>query len=901
MLLGRGPERIRLDGVLADARASRSQVLVIRGEPGAGKSALLSWAAQRAGPARCLRAAGVESELELPFAVLQQLLVPVVDRLDGLPPVQADALRGALGLGPGRGSDRFLVGIGVLSLLAEVAADSGAVCLVDDAQWADAASVAALVFAARRLEAEGAVLVVATRSAGGDAFAAAGLPELVLGGLDPEAAAALVAQRAPTAAVDVRRQLVAGTGGNPLALVELPGVLTAAQLAGLEPLPDPLPVGAGVERVFAALAARLPEPTRRLLVLTAADDTGRLGVIGRAAAAEGLDLAALGPAEADGLVRIAGGRVEFRHPLARSAVYQDAGFADRRAAHHGLAAVLDGAEDVDRRTWHLAAGAVPPDDAVADLLEASADRARTRSGPASAAAALSRSAALTAPSERRGRRLVAAAEASWAAGHPARAAQLLDEAEPLLQAPEQRAALNGLRGLIELSGGSPETAYPLLVTAALDAPDRSTAVAGLALAGEAASLAGGERAVELGRLVRQLVPGDAGVDGPVVDMLTGVAELSAGNWADGATRLRRVLGSARRAEEPLALLRAGQAALLLGDEVAARRCYLRAEAILRRTGGIGLLATTLNRLAFSYAQSGLLADAEEKCQEGERLARELGQQSATGDVVLALVAAWRGDEESCRRHAGGAAEQAEARRLGAVRAGAAWALGLLDLGLGRPDQALARLAPVVAGRGSSHPAVALWATPDVVEAAARAGRPEDARAALQRFGDWARRAGTPWGIALARRGAAQLSGGDLGSYEEALEQHVAVARPLDEARTRLAYGESLRRQRRRVDARLALRAAAEAFDRAGAVPWADRARVELRATGETFGRRQPTEWDRLTPQELQITRLAAGGASNPEIATQLFLSRKTVEYHLHKVFTKLGVGGRAELARLARN
>jgi DNA-binding CsgD family transcriptional regulator len=901
VLLGRRPERIRLDGVLADARASRSQVLVVRGDPGVGKSALLSWAAERAGPARCLRAAGVESELELPFAVLQQLLAPVTDRLDTLPPVQSEALRGALGLAPGSGRDRFLVGVGVLSLLGEVAADSGAVCLVDDAQWADSASVEALTFAARRLEAEGAALLLATRATGGDAFAAAGLPELVLDGLDAEAAAALVAERAPTAAEDVRRRLVDGTGGKPLALVELPGVMTTAQLAGLEPLPDPLPVGAGLERVFAALAARLPETTRRLLVLAAADDTGRLGVVGRAAAAAGLGLAALDPAAASGLVRIAGGRVEFRHPLVRSAVYQDAAFTDRRAAHQCLAAVLDGAEDVDRRAWHLAAGAVGPDDAVADLLEASAERARIRSGPAAAAAALSRSATLTARPDLRGVRLVAAAESCWSAGQPARAVRLLDDAEPLLQVPEQRAALRGLRGLIELSGGSPETAYPLLVAAALDAPDRSTAVARLALAGEAASLAGGRRAVELGRLVRQVVPGDAGADGPVVDLLTGTAELAAGDWAAGAARLRRVTSAARRAEDPLVLLRAGQAALLLGDEAAARRCYLGAEAILRRTGAFGLLATTLNRLAFAYAQAGLLGDAERTCQEGVRLARELGQQAATADVVLALVAAWRGDEETCRLHAAGAVEQAEARRLGAVRAGAGWALGLLELGLGRPDQALIRLGPVVAGRGLSHPAVALWATPDLVEAAARAGRPEDARAAIERFGGWARRAGTPWGIALARRGAAQLAGGDPAGFEEALESHEAATRPLDEARTRLAYGETLRRLRRRVDARLALRAAAETFDRAGARPWAERARAELRATGETLGRRAATDWDRLTPQELEITRLAAGGASNPEIASRLFLSRKTVEYHLHKVFTKLGVGGRRELARLAQD
>ena len=898
MLHGRGPERTRIDGVLAGARASRSQSLVLRGEPGVGKSTLLHWAAQRAGPARCLQASGVQSELELPYAVLHQLLHPVLDRLPAVPPVQADALRGALGVGPAQERDRFLVAVGLLSLLADVAADTGLVCLVDDAQWADSASVEALLFTARRLEAEGIALILAARDGDGDAFVASGVPELVLGGLDPEAAAALVDERAPTVAEPVRRQLIEGTAGNPLALLELPDVLTAAQLAGQEPLPHPMPVGTSIERVFAGRAAGLPEPSRRLLVLAAAEDTGRLDVIGRAAAGLGLDLVALGPAEAAGLVRVSGGRVEFRHPLVRSAVYQHAEFAVRQTAHLGLAAVLDDVADLDRRAWHLAAGTVGPDHGVAELLEQSAQRARTRSGPAAAAAALQRAAALTPVPGLRGRRLVAAAEASWTAGRPAYAGELLTEAEPLLEEPAQRATLRGLRGLIELSGGSPETAYPLLVAAALEAGDRATAVAHLALAGEAASLAGGTRAVELGRVVRQVVSAHPGADGPVVDLLTGVAEAAAGDWGAGAARLRRVVTAARGSEEPMILLRAGQACLLLGDEVAARRLYLRAERALRRAGAMGLLATTLNRLAFSYAQSGLLDDAELTCREGVRLARELGQQTATADVVLALVAAWRGEEETCRQHAEEAAVQADARRLGAVAAGAAWALGLLELGLGHPDEAFVRLEPVAAGRGLGHPGVALWATPDLVEAAMRAGRPEGGRAALQRFGAWVRRAGTPWGIALAQRGAAQLAGGDPAAYEAALEQHSAAARPLDEARTRLSYGEALRRRRRRVDARAALRAAAEAFDRAGAAPWAERARAELRATGEKLGRRQTAEWERLTPQELQITRLAAGGASNPEIAMQLFLSRKTVEYHLHKVFTKLGVGGRLELAHL---
>ncbi len=898
MLHGRGPERARLDGVLAAARAARSQALVVRGGPGVGKSALLQWVAERAAPARCLRAGGVESEVDLPFALLHQLLHPVLGRLAAVPEVQADALRGALGLGRGQGRDRFLVAVGVLSLLAEAAVPSGVVCLVDDAQWADAASLDALLFTARRLEAEGVVLVLATRDGDGAAFAPHGLAELTLGGLDPEAAAALLGERAPTVAEPVRRRLVELTGGNPLALVELPAVLTAEQLAGREALPEPLPVGTTIERVFAGRTAGLPEPTRRLLVLAAADDTGRLDLVARAAAACGLGLAELGPAEAAGLVRVAAGRVEFRHPLVRSAVYQRAGFALRQMAHRGLATALADVEDLDRRAWHLAAGAIGPDDPVADLLEQSAERARARSGPTAAAAALRRAAALTGAPARRGRRLVAAAEATWTAGRPAAAVELLDRAEPLLEEPTQRAGLRGLRGLIELSGGSPESAYPLFVAAALESGDRAAAVAHLALAGEAASLAGGTRAVELGRVVRQLVPGDPGADRPVVDLLIGVAELAAGNGEEAAGRLRRVVGDTRGAEAPLALLRGGQAALLLGDDAAARRSYLRAEASVRRAGAVALLATTLNRLAFCHAHSGLLDDAELTCHEGIRLARELGQQTATADVVLALVAAWRGDEETCRRHATHAAAQADARRLGAVAAGASWALGLLELGLGRPDEAVPRLAPVVAGRGLGHPGVGMWATPDLVEAAARSGRPEDARAALRRFGAWARWAGTPRGIALAHRGSAQLAGGDPRAYEAALEQHESAGGPLDEARTRLSHGEALRRRRRRVEARAALRAAAEAFDRAGAAPWAERARVELRATGETLGRRQEPDWRRLTPQELQISRLVARGASNPEIATQLFLSRKTVEYHLHKVFTKLGVGGRLELARL---
>jgi hypothetical protein len=376
VLHGRGPERARLDGLLADARASRSQALVLRGQPGVGKSALLDWTASRAAPARCLRASGVESELELPFALLHQLLHPVLDHLGALPPVQAQALRGALGLGPGQGKDRFLVAVGVLTVLAEAAADHGLVCIVDDAHWADSASMDALLFAARRLEAEGVVLLFAARDGEADAFAAPGLPGLVLQGLDDEAAAALMAEHAPMTAEPVRRTLVDGTGGNPLALIELTAALTSAQLAGTERLPEPLPVGLGIQRMFAGVAARLAEPSRVLLTVAASDDTGRLAVIGRAANALGVDLDALGDAEAAGLVAVTAAAVEFRHPLVRSAVYQQAPFTVRQAAHRALAAALDDADDLDRRAWHLAAAATPPDAAVSAELERTAARAR---------------------------------------------------------------------------------------------------------------------------------------------------------------------------------------------------------------------------------------------------------------------------------------------------------------------------------------------------------------------------------------------------------------------------------------------------------------------------------------------------------------------------------------------
>ena len=899
MLYGRGPECARLGGLLDGVGRSEGGSLVIRGEPGVGKSALLGWAVDRVAPARLLRAAGVESEIELPFATLHQLLRPVTAGIDLLPAGQAAALHGALGSGPGRGDDRFLVGVAVLTLLAEVSGESGVVCILDDAQWADSASVAALEFVARRLDADGVALVMAARDTGGDRVVAAGLPELTLTGLDTDDATRLVTQVAPGANAEVCRKLVEATGGNPLALMELPAHLTAAQLAGDEPYPEPLPVGISIQRVFATTAARLPEATRRALCLAAADDTGGIDVLARAARALALDLGALSHAEEAALIHIAAGRVEFRHPLVRSAVYQQAPLETRRASHRALASALDDLESLDRQAWHLAAAAAGPDADVAAALETSALRARSRAGPGPAAAALKRAAALTPEPAERGRRLVAAAEASWTAGRPTEAHSLLDRAEILLVDSHARSDLLAQRGLIELSGGSPEPAYALLVTAAAETDDQHRALSWLALAGEAAFLLGDvARMIELRTLVGDRPLRAPGTDRSIVNLLVGVADIGSGAFESGAARLRTVLSGSERSGDPLVLLRAGLAALLVGDEASALRLYDRTVALVRRTGAIGLLATTLDRLAFAHVLSGRLVDAELAVAEDMGLARELDQQDASALAVLALGEAWRGDADSCRRHAAEAIARADLQHLGAVAAGASWALGLLELGLGRPVEALARLAPVVAGDGLGNPAIALWATPDMVEAAARAGDPQSARDALQRFGRWAQRIGAPWSLAVARRGIAQLAGHDLVAYADAVERHDG-ARPLDRARTQLSFGEALRRARRRVDARTELKAALETFEGLGADPWAERARTELRATGRDRGQSKagcPKQPDASGATDHPVGR--RWQRSNPEIAEQLYISRKTVEYHLHKVFTKLGITGRVELTKL---
>ena len=898
MLHGREPECAALRELLDAARLSRSAALVIRGEPGVGKTALLEYAAEHAAGLRVLRGTGVQSEVTLPFAALHQLLYPVLDQLPALPTPQSAALGAAFGLTPGRSDDPFLVAVAVLTLVSEVSAGEGLLCLVDDAQWLDGPSADALIFVARRLQAEGVVLLFGARDDDQRDFATPGISELRLAGLEPVAAAALLHETAPGLPDRVRDQLVARTTGNPLALLELPAMLSAAQRAGVAALPDPLPLGRSVERIFAERISRLSPAAQHLLLVGAAEETGDLATVLRGAAVAGIGSDALEGAERAGLVSVRNGRLQFRHPLVRSAVYERATFASRQGVHRDLAAILEGTEDVDRRAWHLAAAAVEPDESVAAALENSAERARRRSGAGAAADALERSAQLTSDRPERGRRLTAAAHDAWLAGQRDRAATLLTEAEQLVEDPSQRARVMQLAGLFELRRGMPDKAYRLLVdsAAAFAEFDPRTALETLVLAGEAAAFIGTPAlAAEVGALAAAVPAGPAPENRLMVALLGGLARALGGDPAGGTAMWREVVAGAQHIDEPAKLLWAGRAALYLGELDAARTLYERGADQARLSGAVGMLAPVLDRLAWTEAIAGRPTVAEAYAEEGLRLAGEVGLDAGAALGSLALVSAMRGDEDGCRAVAERAYSLAETRRMRIVSAAADWALGLLELGLGRPADALQHLLTLTGAGG--HPGILLWATPDLVEAAVRAGQPDRCSAVLERFGAWATGSGLPLPAAALARCKGLLADTEVAveQFDAALRHDHSAQRPFDRARNELALGEALRRQRRRSEARIHLRNALEVFDKLGTAPWAERARAELRASGETARRRDPNAFDQLTPQEVRIALFASKGASNPDIAAKLFLSRRTVEYHLHKVFTKLGVTSRAEL------
>lgn len=896
MLYGRGAECAVLDGLLTAARSSSSGVLVLRGEPGAGKSALFDYAADGATGMRVLRCAGIESEVRLPFAALHQVLHPVREQLRLLPERQAAALHGAFGTGPDRTGDPFLVAVAVLTLLGEVAVHGGLLCLVDDAQWLDPASADALVFVARRLEAEGVALVFAARDSDTHdthEFRPVGLPQLPVRGLDAAAARSLLAASAPGLTDAVCDSLVVGTSGNPLALLELPATLGADQMAGRAALPVPLSVGHRVEELFIARVRRLSPSAQHFLLIAAAESTGDLPAILRAADGAGLPAGLLDEAERAGLVGVRDERLLFHHPLVRSAVYQRATFLDRRAAHLVLATAFGSAAEADRRAWHHAVAAIGPDAEVADELVASADRARARGGAAAAAYALERAAQLTPDDADRAARFVTAAGDAWQAGKWTRMPALLDAAEPVAEAPDVVARLWFLRGMLELRSGLPGTAYRMLLRSAAAGGGLAT----LVHAGEAAALMGEPAlAAEVERLAG--AAGDTGPDAVLlVGLLSGWASISRDDWAAGARLLADAVAGTSELDSPTRQLWAGRAAIYLGDVTAARAGYAGAVAAARADGALGGLPMMLDRLAFSEVLGGRLADATANAEEGLRLADALGLDSGIALVSTALAAAWMGDEDACVAAAERAHELASARQLRMVAAGADWALGLLALASGRPADACVRLSALAPGGRSDHQVMRLWATPDLVEAAVRADSPDGCGPAVAELARWSAGSGLPAPAAALRRCQGLLGQDDpVTEFRAAVDLSPHGDRPLERARSELLLGEALRRARRRSESRVHLRAALDAFERAGAAPWAARAAAELRASGETARARDAGPQDTLTPQERQIARFAGAGESNPDIAAKLFLSRRTVEYHLHKVFTKLGLASRTELA-----
>jgi DNA-binding CsgD family transcriptional regulator len=907
MLYGRDVEQARIGALLDGARYSESSVLVIRGEAGIGKSSLLEDAVAKTRNMPVLRATGVESESELAFAGLHQLVRPLLGMLDSLPEAQAEALSTALGLRSGAVEDRFLISLGALGLLAEAAEERGLLCVVDDAHWLDRPSAEALLFVARRLEAEGVVVLLAVRDGEARRFDATGLPELRLDGLPAEPAAALLAEHSgPGVSLSVQERLLAFAHGNPLALVELPATLSADQLSGRDPLFDPLPVGRGVEDAFRGRVRALNAQAQQLLLLAAADDGADVATVLQAAELLGIEPNSLDDLEAAELLHVDGGAVAFRHPLLRSAVYGSAGFSQREAVHLALAQALGEESSADRRAWHLAAASAAPDAGVADELERSAVRARLRGGHGAAASAFERAAQLSEDDSARSRRLLAASEASWLGGNAQRAGPLVEQAEPFLTDPDLRARAAFVRGSYEFERGMPRDAYAVLIPGAEEVRERDPRMALelLVRAAEVAAFSGrSEWSGEVARLASAVPIAERDEQLFMIALLQGTALLLQGHPEPAVAKLERARELGEAFDHPRYLTFVAFADSYLGDFPAAEARHSRAAARLRSAGALGDLPFALELLAAAEVWTGRFGAAAANAAEGVRLAAETGQDTSASFLLatFARAEAAQGLEDECRAHAGEAIDLAIARGLSLPGAVGLFALEVLELGLGRPENALAHLTAIIdPGSGLAHPLVALFTAPDFVEAAVRSGQPELCEPVLQSFAAWAEGSPAPWPAAATARMRGLLAQGAAAEqhFEEALRCHAEAELPMEQARTRLLYGEHLRRARRRADARPHLRAALSTFEHLGAKPWAERARGELRATGETARKRDPSTIDQLTPQELQIARFVSEGATNREVANKLFLSPRTVEYHLHKVFTKLGIASRGELARL---
>jgi DNA-binding CsgD family transcriptional regulator len=896
-LHGRAAECAELDELLTAARSGRSGALVVRGEAGCGKSALLDYVAARSDGCRLDRAVGVESEMELPFATLHQLCMPIIDRVERLPDPQRAALETAFGLSAGRQPDAFLVGLAVLTLLSDVAETQPLVCLVDDAHWLDHASALSLAFVARRVEAESILFVFAER----DEAALPeldGLPELLLGGLSPlDARELLAASSLGPLDERVLERIVAESRGNPLALLELPHGVSSAGLAGGFAVADSSPLAGRVEASFRRRVDRLPGDTQRLLLVGAAEPTGDPVLLWQAGAELGIPVEAAAPAEAADLIAV-GARVTFRHPLLRSAIYRSALPEDRRNAHRALAEATDPEFDPDRRAWHRAHAALAPDEEVAAELELSAGRAQARGGLAAAGAFLQRAAALTIDPSLRAERALAAAQASLQAGAFEAALAVLVTAETGALNELQRARVDLLRAQIAAASSFGAAAEQLLGAAKQLEPLDVDLARATYLNAWGTALAAGElaRAGTLRDVSQAVRSGPTPPHEPRSPdlLLDGLAQLIAEGLEEAAPTLRQAVTAFRDDELVLQWgAMAATAAAALWDMDGFHAVITRQLQLARDAGALALLATALQGAGIVFTWRGDFGEAASVVAEAEAVTGATGVHIAPYGGML--LAAYQGREEEALPLLKRTIDDAAASGEGLGVQYAHWATAVLCNGLGHYGEALE--AAHHASEAAPELFVSHWALAELVEAAARTGTADVAAEAAERLADVTSPSVADWGLGLAARSRALICEDGVAEtlYDEAIARLGRTPLRPELARAHLLYGEWLRRVGRRVDARQHLRAAYEMFTSFGGDAFAERTRRELLATGETVRKRTDETRGQLTPQEQQIARLAAEGHTNPEIGAQLFLSPRTVEWHLHKVFGKLDISSRRQL------
>jgi DNA-binding CsgD family transcriptional regulator len=905
-LTGRRSESDVLDRLVEAVGAGESRALVVRGEPGVGKTALLEYLAEHASGCRVVRAAGVQSEMELAFAGLHQLLGPLLDRLERLPVPQRDALRTAFGVSPGSAPDRFFIGLAVLNLLSDAAEEQPLICLVDDEQWLDRASAQTLAFVARRLQAESVGLVFAARATGEELV---GLPELVVEGLGDEDARALL-DSVLTGPLDVRvrDQILSETRGNPLALLELPRGVTPAELAGGFALPGAMPLSGRIEQSFRRRLDALPAETRQLLQLAAADPVGQPSLVWQAAERLGIGVDAATPAVEAGLIEF-GARVQFRHPLVRSAAYRSASQHERQDVHRALAQATDPEIDPDRHAWHRAQAAPGPDEDVAEELERSAQRAQARGGLAAAAAFLARAAALTPEPASRAQRLLTAARAKRDAG-------ALNEALGLLVAVEagppdalRSAEVEHLRGQIALEQQRGSDAAGLLLSAArrLEPFDvelaRETHLEALVAAIWAEDLES-PGSVRAAAEAARAAPPTPGSPRAVDAMLDALALRLTDGYVAAAPLLTRALdlvlapgagvdGNGQRIG--LASYRPSMTvAVELWDAETWHVLGTRQAQIARETGALVQLRLSLNFVAGVQLLAGELSAAAQLIEEDHLVAEATGNRPIEYSEML--LAPWRGEEVRASELIETTSREAAARGLGRFVLVASCASAVLNNGLGRHDAAREAAWRVFERDGVAFGA---FVVPELAEAASRTGEVAIVRAVLEWLSERTSMTPSEWMRGIEARVRALLSEGERADrlYRESIARLGGTRVRVELARAHLVYGEWLRRENRRVDARAQLRTAHEMFASMGVEAFAGRARRELLATGETVRKRTLETRGELTAQEAQIARLARDGLSNPEIGIRLFISPRTVQYHLRKVFIKLDIRSRTQLDR----